>query len=597
MITGTLDKYRLLEMRGGGGGSTGATWVALDTWLNQKVIVKIPHNQKQDFSPILNDHGWVQKLSHHNIVKALTADRAENLVFFVYELVDGAPLRDVMDRHALGADAAPHVLREMLTALAHTHGQGIAHLRLTPSNLFIDSGGRVKIGDFVTSLVPGMAAAGGATAYTSREHLMGQGGAASDLYAAGAVFYELLTGKPPIEAANSGELIQKIFAGQLPHPRASNPSVSPAAEELILRALSPDPAGRFANAAEMLGAVARLPGMSSGIRVAMPSMAPVPHAPTGTAPAAPSAPKAPTLRDKLKDGLRFRAAAEFGQVGREPGKLLSPAAIAVGPDGQIHIADPLMHAVSSFDREGAFKHRFGSNHHGQAPPGIIEFDTPGGIAADSDGNLFVVEKRNCRVQAFTSRFAVISKFGRPMSSAERQVEIGLGGMSEPSDVAAGPDRHVFVTDTGNHRVRVYTREGDVVNKFGGKGARSGEFNGPDGVCVDSRGRICVVDAGNFRLQLFEPGGRFLKMAGRYGVGPGELFAPTRVTSDAEGNFYLADYNRIQVFDPNLEFLTEVKNDQTARLDKYTAIAVDGEGRVFATDVEHCLIIRFELAQR
>ncbi len=105
-----------------------------------------------------------------------------------------------------------------------------------------------------------------------------------------------------------------------------------------------------------------------------------------------------------------------------------------------------------------------------------------------------------------------------------------------------------------------------------------------------------MDAGNFRLQLFDAEGKFLAMAGRYGVGPGELFSPTRIACDAEGNFFVADYNRIQVFDSNLKYLTEIRNESAARLDKFVGVAVEGVGRILTSDAEHCLIERFELTR-
>ena len=94
MLQGNIDKYKLLEIKGSG--TFGTVWLAEDTWIGKRVAIKIPHNQKEEFTTLLAEPKLLASLDHSNIVQILTVDKAENIFFMVMEYVDGKNLSQLM---------------------------------------------------------------------------------------------------------------------------------------------------------------------------------------------------------------------------------------------------------------------------------------------------------------------------------------------------------------------------------------------------------------------------------------------------------------------------------------------------------------------
>lgn len=111
-------------------------------------------------------------------------------------------------------------------------------------------------------------------------------------------------------------------------------------------------------------------------------------------------------------------------------------------------------------------------------------------------------------------------------------------------------RELYVADSAAHCVAVFGTGGKLLRKFGARGAGDGEFNGPTHVAFDRAGVLLVTDALNYRLQAFDRDGRFLWKIGRQGDGSGDFAAPKGVASDAAGHLYVVDalFDTVQVFD-------------------------------------------------
>jgi DNA-binding beta-propeller fold protein YncE len=123
------------------------------------------------------------------------------------------------------------------------------------------------------------------------------------------------------------------------------------------------------------------------------------------------------------------------------------------------------------------------------------------------------------------------------------------GLNEPSDLAIGPDGKLYVTDAGQ-RVTVISPEGEALRRWGGPGKGPGKFSfieadpmGPgvaSGIVVGIDGRVYVADSGNARIQVFTPQGRFLRQFGSFGSGKGQFQLPGGLVVDGDGNAYVAD---------------------------------------------------------
>ncbi|MBI2911195.1 MAG: TIGR03663 family protein, partial [Chloroflexi bacterium] len=226
---------------------------------------------------------------------------------------------------------------------------------------------------------------------------------------------------------------------------------------------------------------------------------------------------------------------------------------------------------------------------GRAGKGPGEFDSPKGLAVDRDGNIYVADSRNHRVQKLDST-------GRPLASTDGPGE-GPGQFNEPWGIAVGLDGYVYVADTWNHRVQKLDSSLRPVTQWGGtftdnQGRREGNegrFYGPRDVVVNDRNEILVSDTGNKRLQRFDAGGRFLASYGGQGTGPGMFQEPVGLAIDARGRLSVADTwnRRIQRFSPDFEWLesTAVPSWRGQGILNKPYLTVDAAGNVFASDPE------------
>jgi DNA-binding beta-propeller fold protein YncE len=160
----------------------------------------------------------------------------------------------------------------------------------------------------------------------------------------------------------------------------------------------------------------------------------------------------------------------------------------------------------------------------------------------------------------------------------------------PYRVAVDSEGNVYVADTGNFRIQKFDTDGNFLTQWGSYGTGKGYFRSPWGVAVDSVGYVYVADTGNNRIQKFDTDGNFLIQWGRYGRGEGQFRSPYGVAVDSEGNVYAADtYNfRIQKFDTDGALLTQWRVDGSP-----WGVAVDSAGNVYVTDVSHHHIQKFD----
>jgi serine/threonine protein kinase/beta-lactam-binding protein with PASTA domain len=188
------------------------------------------------------------------------------LLFLVMELVDGGTLRDVLrDRGALGVPAAFAVMEQVLSGLAAAHRLDLVHRDVKPENVLISRTGEVKVADFglvTASAQAGASTAGmiiGTVAYLSPEQVAtGDADARSDVYAAGIMLYELLTGAPPYSGDTAISVAYRHVNSDVPPPSQIAGDVPPELDELVVRATRRDPAARPADAAAMLAELHRV---------------------------------------------------------------------------------------------------------------------------------------------------------------------------------------------------------------------------------------------------------------------------------------------------------------------------------------------------
>lgn len=126
-----------------------------------------------------------------------------------------------------------------------------------------------------------------------------------------------------------------------------------------------------------------------------------------------------------------------------------------------------------------------------------------------------------------------------------------GVLERPSGITrCNSTGEIWVTETGAHRISVFSPDGRVLRRYGQRGNHPGEFNFPTGITSDDQGKVYVVDAMNFRIQVFDSNGKFLTCFGEAGDSTGRFARPRGIAVDGEGNIYVTDLlmNNVQVFD-------------------------------------------------
>lgn len=185
----------------------------------------------------------------------------------------------------------------------------------------------------------------------------------------------------------------------------------------------------------------------------------------------------------------------LGERGTGPGRFIKPAGLAVDGDGNLYVADSGNHRVQKFDPEGGFIAEVGSLGGDEG-----EFNEPWGVAVDSEGNLYVADTWNNRIQKFDRDLNFVTQWGQPASDLSNPKPYDFWG---PRDVAIDPEGNVWVADTGNGRILKFTGDGAFLSGLGKPGSELGQLREPVGIEIAANGDIFVADAWNKRIQQFD----------------------------------------------------------------------------------------------
>ncbi|MFN2158299.1 MAG: flippase activity-associated protein Agl23 [Anaerolineae bacterium] len=282
----------------------------------------------------------------------------------------------------------------------------------------------------------------------------------------------------------------------------------------------------------------------------------------------------------------------IGQQGSAEGMFDTPRNVAIAPDGTIYVADSGNNRIQHLSADGAFLAAWGhacklyENQQGcQSADGAGGFYDPWGLAVDADGYVYVADTWNHRIQKFAADGEFVTMWG--VYGMTEGASGSPGVFWGPRGVAIGPEGMIYVTDTGNKRIQVFTPEGELVTQWGGQGATEGKFDEPVGIAIASDGRIYVADTWNQRIQAFSTSGIPLtQWAVNTWLGE-SLENKPYLAVDAQGRVYATDPEgyRILVFDQDGTFLTSIRqygsDEQSFMLP--TGIAVDQEGYIWVAD--------------
>jgi uncharacterized protein (TIGR03663 family) len=238
---------------------------------------------------------------------------------------------------------------------------------------------------------------------------------------------------------------------------------------------------------------------------------------------------------------------------------------------------------------------------GAGGTGNGQFNGPRGIAAASDGSIYVVDSGNNRIQHFSADGKWLNSWGS-FASVDQGSAPG-GTFNQPFGIAVGPDGSVYVADTWNFRIQKFSAEGQFVTMWGvaGQAETPDAFWGPRGVAVDASGKVYVTDTGNKRVAVFDANGQFITQFGTYGMNAGQLDEPVGLAIASNGNVFVADTwnQRVQVFAPNPDGTFSPLREWTISgwssqsLDNKPLIGLDAEGNLFAVSSDSFRVLEFD----
>ena len=262
-------RFQVISRLGTGG--QGEVHLAEDTHLKRRVAIKtltlrsVQSSQREARVRALLDEALiVGQLAHPNIVTLYDAGQEGERPWLVFEYVEGKPLSALIKEVGkLPVARAVDIAIQVLKAVGFAHGKGVVHRDLKPANVMITGTETARVMDFgiaqLTQVKPEPDTTFvGTPAYMAPEYIAGERyGAKSDLFAVGMLVYEMLTGKPAVTGQNPYEIMHKVAHEPFAPPSQVNPEIDERLDDLVLKALAKDPAGRFESAAAMEDALYR----------------------------------------------------------------------------------------------------------------------------------------------------------------------------------------------------------------------------------------------------------------------------------------------------------------------------------------------------
>lgn len=287
-----LGRYLLLSKLGEG--RAGKVYKAYDTSLERLVALKLLSpklsTDKRIVQRFIQEAKSTAKLSHPHIVPLYDFEQSGNIYFLTMGFIDGCSLDYLLKKQHVQFSAACKWMLKILDAMSYAHQQGIVHRDIKPSNILINKAGKPFIADFGlskileeavpdheelnkilaennirSSLSPKLLTKRGeilgTPCYMSPEQAQNQQpnviDIRSDIYSLGAVFYEVLSGKPPLQGENVFAVLYKVATVEIESPKKINPQIPAPLERICMKALAKNKEERYQNAKEMASAISQ----------------------------------------------------------------------------------------------------------------------------------------------------------------------------------------------------------------------------------------------------------------------------------------------------------------------------------------------------
>jgi DNA-binding beta-propeller fold protein YncE len=223
---------------------------------------------------------------------------------------------------------------------------------------------------------------------------------------------------------------------------------------------------------------------------------------------------------------------------------------------------------------------------------------PTGLTVDQDGNLYVVDALNHRVLKYDSAGELLSQWGS-QGAQDGEFNFAQEGMPDTplGDLAVDVEGNVYVVDYGNNRVQKFDKDGQLLTKWGTQGSAEGQFDSPGFIAVNSQGEVFVSELGNARVQKFDASGAFLAQLQDLKA-EGEWAIPAGIAIDSRDNVYVIVQgpNHILMYSNSDNFIKKLDITQDALIDPIyqpAGIAVDEQNNIFVADYHGGMVRRID----
>jgi len=286
LIGRTLGNFQVKRLLGRGG--MAEVYYGWDVKLHRHVAIKVieaqNHAKRSQANRFIQEARMMANWRHENIIPIYYAGDETGIFYYVMEYIDGFDLASIMSVYADKGELMPvaDVLRignAIASALDYAHKQGIIHRDVKPANVLIADNGHVALGDFGLALDLRDKSQGevfGSPHYISPEQARKSSDAVpqSDLYSMGVILYEMLTGATPFNDPSPAGLALQHITEAPPSPRTINPSLSPAVEDVLLKALEKKPADRYQSGKDLMDALGKALTLKPSVSAAGASLLP-----------------------------------------------------------------------------------------------------------------------------------------------------------------------------------------------------------------------------------------------------------------------------------------------------------------------------------
>ena len=643
----TIGPYRVVSLLGRGG--MGEVYKARDSRLDRSVALKIlpaeVAGDQERMKRFVLEAKAASALSHPSVATIYDIGEKDGITFIAMEYVEGQTLEQRMNGRQMNAIEIRTVARQVAEALEAAHSKGITHRDIKPANLMITTRGGVKVLDFGLAKMNQQAAPGlsairtlpgvlmGTVEYMSPEQALGREvDHRTDIFSLGIVLYQMATSRSPFAAISIGETIDRILHTE-PEPISRlNPGIPPELERVIRKCLEKGRERRYQSARELLadlrerrlataspgsirdfilrpksviafGVVGLLVWMATLVLIVTQRL----ETPTVSESRRPSqtiarydvpevkpSQPAPTLPPDDRANQSDRAAPiSQSRSGDTNGS--SPPARAPNTTDNVRETQgsPIATGIESVTRNGGI-------------PTIVDtVYSPSAIVLDASGNMYIAETDGGRIFKVTTSGTILtfagtgipgySGDGGPATSAQ---------LSSPGGLAIDAAGNVYISDSGNRRIRKVTPSGVITTvagnggfAFGGDGgpATSAQLSYPRGLAIDSVGNLYISDS--TRLRKVSSDGVISTVTGLTSSPGTNAFSFWGLAVNESGDVYVADNtnSRVLKVTPNGAISTVAGNGSqgfsgdggpatSAQLSRPVDVAFDQAGNLYIADI-------------